>query len=56
MVDLGQKGWKQFHLFYWNQVKEKDLKRSSNDEISLIIDFICSSTGIFGIATMSTYI
>jgi hypothetical protein len=22
MVDLGQKGWKQFHLFYWNKVKE----------------------------------
>lgn len=23
MVDLGQKGWKQFHLFYWNKVKEE---------------------------------
>lgn len=36
MVDLGQKGWKRFHLFYWNKVKvvnrnkeiEKDIKRS----------------------------
>jgi len=24
MVDLGQKGWKQFHLFYWNKVKQID--------------------------------
>ena len=23
MVDLGQKRWKRFHLFYWNKVKEK---------------------------------
>jgi hypothetical protein len=22
MVDLGQKGWKEFHLFYWNKVKD----------------------------------
>jgi hypothetical protein len=21
MVDLGQKGWKKFHLFYFNQVE-----------------------------------
>jgi hypothetical protein len=21
MVDLGQKGWEQFHLFYWYKVK-----------------------------------
>ena len=21
MVDLGQKGWKKFHLFYWNKLK-----------------------------------
>jgi len=20
MVDLGQKGWKKFHLFYWNKI------------------------------------
>ncbi len=24
MVDLGQKGWKKFHLFYWNKVSEKE--------------------------------
>jgi len=24
MVDLGQKGWKQFHLFYWNKLKLSD--------------------------------
>ena len=23
MVDLGQKGWKEFHLFYLNKVKDK---------------------------------
>lgn len=22
MVDLGQKGWKEFHLFYWNKLKD----------------------------------
>ena len=34
MVDLGQKGWKQFHLFYWNKVKEKriDQKYKKKDE------------------------
>jgi hypothetical protein len=26
MVDLGQKRWKEFHLFYWNKVKEKQQK------------------------------
>jgi len=24
MVDLGQRRWKKFHLFYWNKVKEKE--------------------------------
>jgi hypothetical protein len=28
MVDLGQKGWKQFHLFYWNKVKKRFATRS----------------------------
>ncbi|EIA10150.1 hypothetical protein HJ01_00832 [Flavobacterium frigoris PS1] len=30
MVDLGQKRWEKFHLFYWNKVKyrEKVNKRS----------------------------
>ena len=23
MVDLGQKGWEQFHLFYWYKVKKQ---------------------------------
>jgi hypothetical protein len=27
MVDLGQKGWKQFHLFYWNKVSKKRKKK-----------------------------
>ena len=26
MVDLGQKRWKEFHLFYWNKVREKRLE------------------------------
>lgn len=35
MVDLGQKGWKKFHLFYWNKIKEIDIKKApiSNFEI-----------------------
>ena len=37
MVDLGQKGWKQFHLFYWNKVKKRLATRSivHKDENSL---------------------
>jgi hypothetical protein len=30
MVDLGQKGWKQFHLFYWNKVRKEE--RAENIE------------------------
>ena len=36
MVDLGQKGWKQFHLFYYYKVKKKIDKQEapiSNFEI-----------------------
>jgi hypothetical protein len=35
MVDLGQKGWKQFHLFYWNKVKKMIKQKApiSNFEI-----------------------
>jgi len=39
MVDLGQKGWKKFHLFYWNKVKNK--------ELVLLIDFFYTSSKIF---------
>jgi len=24
MVDLGQKRWEKFHLFYWNKVKQEN--------------------------------
>ena len=27
MVDLGQKRWKQFHLFYWNKVNKKIIEK-----------------------------
>jgi hypothetical protein len=27
MVDLGQKGWKRFHLFYWNKVSIEEEAR-----------------------------
>lgn len=40
MVDLGQKGWKKFHLFYWNKVKEKENKFKTNELISLFVFFI----------------
>jgi hypothetical protein len=30
MVDLGQKGWKQFHLFYWNKVSIKEEEKDKN--------------------------
>ena len=35
MVDLGQKRWKKFHLFYWNKIKEINIKKApiSNFEI-----------------------
>lgn len=38
MVDLGQKGWKQFHLFYWNKVKDFyniDIKKEPISEIEI---------------------
>jgi hypothetical protein len=30
MVDLGQKRWKRFHLFYWNKVKQKENRGITN--------------------------
>lgn len=40
MVDLGQKGWKKFHLFYWNKVKEIENKFKTSELISSFVFFI----------------
>jgi len=31
MVDLGQKGWKKFRLFYWNKVKASKTQIRTKD-------------------------
>ena len=43
MVDLGQKGWKQFHLFYWSKVK--DIKKQDKKIDAVAISY----ASIFGI-------
>ena len=35
MVDLGQKGWKQFHLFYWNKVKKTDKQKAPISKLEI---------------------
>lgn len=32
MVDLGQKRWKEFHLFYWIKVSEKEKQKKEERE------------------------
>jgi len=43
MVDLGQKGWKKFHLFYWNKVKDIKNRAKKIDAVAI------SYASIFGI-------
>ena len=31
MVDLGQKRWKEFHLFYWIKVFEKENRKQKKE-------------------------
>ncbi len=37
MVDLGQKRWKEFHLFYWNKFKE--IKKGIKSESQILFPF-----------------